>query len=283
MKGFLRFNGIRKSTAAFAILAIFTLGLGAGAAMADDIGGEDVVVPPPAPAPAPPPPPPPPPPVAEQNFKLYLTGITGYSWGKGEASGHNNCCAPWFPRPDRKNRGQDWDGTVFGGGALGIDADLGPIGMRLEAEGQAARGYDMKTKGPVFDDYALEFKTPNSPYLISSNSWAVFFNLFMDLPITETFDFYMGGGVGFGVHDFRVRQKAMNIGDTSHDDLNFAWQVGGGFAYDVADWLTLDLGYRYVDFGKMDVNLPQPVGGDYQMHLVSHDMILGVRINYFSF
>jgi hypothetical protein len=68
----------------FAVLAALTLALGAGVAMADDIGGEDIVVPPPAAAPAPPPPP-----VQDDRFKLYLTGIVGFSWAKGEAGGQN--------------------------------------------------------------------------------------------------------------------------------------------------------------------------------------------------
>jgi opacity protein-like surface antigen len=284
MNGFLRFNDIRKSTAAFAALAVITLIFGAGAAMADEIGGEDVVIPPPA-APAPPPAAPapaPPPPVEEDMFKLYLSGITGYSWAKGEAGGKNKCCFPFDSR--QKNRGHDWDGTVFGGGALGIDADLGPVGMRFEVEGQAARGYDMKTKGPVTDDYKQEFETRNSPYLLSSNSWAMFGNFWLDLPVTETFDFYLGGGVGIGVHDFSLQQKSLDISkDTSHDDLNFAWQVGAGFAYDVAEWLTLDLGYRYADFGILDIYLPGPLRGEYKQHLTSHDAILAIRLNYYSF
>jgi opacity protein-like surface antigen len=276
MNGFLRFNGIRRSTAVFAVLAIFTLALGAGVAMADDIGGEDIVVPPPAAAPAPPP-------IEDDRFKLYLTGIVGYSWAEGKADGDNECCLFFPPRDPRKNRGHDWDTTVFGGGALGIDADLGPVGMRFEIEGQGGRGYDMKTTGPVFEEFGEEFQVENSPYLSDISSWAMFANFWLDLPVTDTFDLYLGGGVGFGVHDLKVRQKTLGISEVSHDDLEFAWQVGTGMAYDVADWLTLDLGYRYVRFGHLDVYLSQPLGGEYELDLSSHDMILGIRINYYSF
>ena len=274
MNRFLRVIGIRKSTA---VIAVSTLVLGAGVAIADDIGGEDIVVPPPAPAPAPPPPPPP---VEDEKFKLYLSGIVGFSWAKGEADGENQCC---FGGPNQDNLGHDWDTTVFGGGALGLDSDLGPVGLRFEIEGQAARGYDMKTKGPLQSPLDGDFQTENSPYLLSTNSWAMFTNFWLDLPVTDAFDFYFGGGVGFGVHDFTLQQKTIGIKDTSHDDLEFAWQVGSGFAYDVADWLTLDIGYRFARFGRVDIYLPPRLGGEYELKLESHDAILGVRINYYSF
>jgi len=54
MYDFLRVIGIRKATA---VVAASTLAFAAGVAMADDIGGEDIVVPPPAPAPSSTPPP----------------------------------------------------------------------------------------------------------------------------------------------------------------------------------------------------------------------------------
>jgi len=288
MNGFLRFNGIRKTAAVFAVVALFSLGLGAGSAIADDIGGEDIVVPPPAPPPAAPPP------VEEDMFKLYLTGIVGYSWAKGEAGGHNECCQvneffQFFDRGPYSNTGDDRDGTVFGGAALGIDADFGPIGGRFEVEGQGGRNYKMKTDGPYVGPI-LDEVGDDVPFRHKVHTWAIFFNLFMDIPITDAFDFYLGGGVGFGVHDYNVSMQGTDIDDfdfdfseTSHDDLNFAWQVGGGIAYDVAEWLTLDLGYRYVDFGTVDTDLPFPVFGDSQLDLTSHDLILGVRFNYYSF
>jgi len=284
MTGSLRFDAARRTTAAIAALAVFSLV--PGAAVAEEIGGEDIVIPPPAeppPAPPPAPAPPPPPPVEEDKYTLYLSGITGFSWAKGEAGGHNDCCAFNDTRERDKNKGHDWDTTVFGGGALGLGADLGPVGIRFEIEGQAARGYDMKTKGPI---------TGDGPYHLSSITWGMFANLFMDIPITDAFDFYLGGGIGFGVHDFKVQYKNdpggpggynWRVKTKSNDDINWALQAGAGFAYDVLDWLTLDVGYRYVTFGDMDVNLPQPLGGDYQLNLHSHDAILGVRINYYSF
>jgi opacity protein-like surface antigen len=275
MSNFLHVIGIRKSTAAFAVVAALTLAFGAGVAMADDIGGEDIVVPPPAPAPAAAPAPPP---VEEDRFKLYLTGIVGYSWAKGEAGGQNQCL---LCLSSSKNRGDDWDNTVFGAGALGFDADLGPVGLRVEMEGQGGRNYDFNTDGPTFTGAIVPPLDGN--YDIAISNWAMFWNVFLDIPITDAFDLYLGGGVGFGVSEFRVKQSPTGYRDTSNDDLNFAWQVGTGMAYDVAEWLTLDLGYRYVDFGQLDVNLAFPLRGDYEMDLTSHDLILGVRINYYAF
>jgi opacity protein-like surface antigen len=287
MNRFSRIIEIRKSTAVFVVLAAFSLMLGAGIAMADEIGGEDIAVPPPAAAPAPAPPP-----VQEDRFKLYLTGIVGYSWAKGEADGDARCfVCDEVVIISGKNSGDDWDNTVFGGGALGFDADLGPVGLRVEWEGQGGRNYDMDTDGPSFTIPVvtipeLELAVIESDYDIDIGTWAMFWNVFLDVPITDAFDLYLGGGVGFGVHDFRVRlgNGPLSVSETKDDELNFAWQVGTGMAYDVADWLTLDLGYRYVDFGQLDVDMSSLLlKSDYEMDLTSHDLILGVRINYYAF
>jgi opacity protein-like surface antigen len=273
MKGLLRFDGVRSATALFAVLTALSIGLAAGSVMADEVGGEDIVVPPPA-DPAPPPAPP-----EEDKFKLYLSGIAGYSWAKGDAGGHNNCCEFDEFRNRTKNDGSDWDSTAFGGGALGLDAELENFGVRFEIEGQAARGYDMKTKGPI---------TGEGPFHISSNSWAMFANVFLDIPIAESFDFYLGGGVGIGVHDVRVNYKnnggaGFQVKSKNDNDANWAVQAGAGFSYDVFDLLTLDLGYRYLTFGDIEVDLAEPIGGDYKLDIHSHDLILGIRINYYSF
>jgi opacity protein-like surface antigen len=266
MNGSQRFNGIRKTIAVFAILTAFVLGFTATTATADDIGGEDIVVPPPAA-----PPPPPPPPVEEDRFKLYLSGILGFSWGDGAAGGHQE-----FFGDRQKNTGSDNETSLFGGGALGLDADLGPVGLRAEIEGQAGRTYN-------------SFKTPikgvSSSYRSKIKTWAMFANLWMDIPITERFDLYLGGGIGAGVHDMKTRVDDV-FTSVSHSDVNWAAQAGAGMSYDVLDWLTLDLGYRYVAFGDVDVKLPSGPGGgrsDLQINMHSHDLIFGVRMNYYSF
>jgi opacity protein-like surface antigen len=266
MNGSLRFNAIRMMTA-IAVLAVFTLGFGSGIAMADDVGGEDIVVPPPAPAPAPPPPPPQ---VEEDKYTLYVAGLVGYSWAKGEAGGASN-----FPTNANPNKGSDWDQTVFGAGTLGLKSELGPVAARVEIEGQGGRKYGFKTKGPLFSS--------NDPYNLKVSTYAFFANLFMDVHMTEKADWYLGGGIGAGIHDFTLNNNFYGVNSVSHDDAQWAFQVGTGFSYDVIDWLTLDLGYRYVSFGKVDVDLPGPLGGDYKLKLTSHDAVLGVRINYYSF
>ena len=244
MNDFLRVIGIRKATATFAVVAALTLAFATGVSDGRRHRREDIVVPPPAPAAAPAPPP-----VEEDRFKLYLTGIVGYSWAKGEAGGQTTCPG-CVVNVASKNSGDDWDNTVFGAGVLGFDSDLGPVGLRVEMEGQGGRNYKFKTDGPTFsiedDDAVLA-----GDYKVDVENWGMFWNVFLDIPITDAFDLYMGGGVGFAVTNMDVSQSPTGFSDTSHDDLNFAWQVGTGMAYDVAEWLTLDLGYRYVDFGQV--------------------------------
>lgn len=262
----LRWHGIRIFTALIAALAVASLGVRADLAWADEPGGEDIVVPPPAPVE-----PPPAPPADDDKFHLYLSGNLGGSFAKGRSGGSINWGGPIGISPNTGN-GQDED--VFGGGALGIAYDGDPIGVRFEMEGQAARGYDLTT------DSAFGIATLST----SVNTWAMFWNTWLDVPITESWSIFGGGGIGFSVTDMTTHPAGIPIGDKSRNDDNFAWQVGGGFSVAATDWLFIDTSYRFVDLGDPDLIIRlAPPPSDLEMKLQSHDLMLGVRMNFFSF
>jgi len=252
MRKSLRWHGIQ----------LFTLGLQADVAWADDPGGEDIDVPAPAPAPAPPPPPPP---ADEDNFHLYLSGNVAGAFTKGRPSGS----VDGWP-----NSGSDRDEEVFGGGSLGLHYDASPVGVRAEIEGQAGRGLDLETDwGP---GGALTMHT-------NVNTWAIFVNGWLDFPVTESISIFGGGGLGFAVTDM-TSNLFPGVGDKTRDDETFAWQVGGGISIAVTEWLALDTSYRFVDLGEPDLKFrAAPFPSDLEMHLQSHDVMLGVRMNFFSF
>jgi opacity protein-like surface antigen len=265
----LRWHGIRIATALLATLAVVSLGIRANIAWADEPMGEDIVVPPPAPppAPAPPPPPPPPPPTAdEENVHLYLSGNVGGSFAKGSSKG----AILGFP-----NEGSDEDEDVFGGGALGIFYDHSPVGLRAEIEGQAARGYDLTTRWNLLGLALL-------PLDAEVKTWAMFGNLWLDFPITDSFSIFGGGGVGFAVTDMTTSFIA-GVGDKTRDATTFAWQGGGGITIEPSDWLAFDLGYRFIDLGEPEVNFRAIPLSNHELRLQSHDVVLGVRMNFFSF
>jgi opacity protein-like surface antigen len=267
MSGFSRLNAFRIFAALVAALAVVSLAVRADVAFADDPGGEDIDVPAPAPVPTPPPPPPPPP-ADETDFDLYISGNVGGSFAKGRSGGS----VAGFP-----NRGNSEDEDVFGGGSLGLHYHGGPVGVRAEIEGQAARGLDLVTDwGP------LGFP----PVHTNVNTWAMFGNIWLDFPITEFFSIFGGGGMGLAVTDMTsvARDPGGIHSGKTRDETTWAWQAGGGITIAATDWLAFDTSYRFVDLGEPDLKFTDlPFPSDLRMHLQSHDVMLGVRMNFFSF
>ena len=171
------------------------------------------------------------------------------------------------------NSGSDRDEDVFGGGSLGLHYDGGPVGVRAEIEGQAARGLDLETNVGAAGAFTLH---------TNINTWAMFGNIWLDFPITEAVSIFGGGGMGVAVTD--MTSVTVGGGDKTRDDTTWAWQAGGGVSIAATDWLTFDTSYRFVDLGEPDLKFRiAPFPSDLEMHLQSHDVMLGVRMNFFSF
>jgi len=261
----------RIATRFAAALAILSLGIATAPASADEPKRtEDIEVPPAAeppparPAPAPAAAPAPAPPAEADDFFLYLSGNVGGSFAKGDSSGYNS--AGGF-----RNTGDDRDETAFGGGALGIGWNASDaVRLRVELEGEAARGYDLATHSI---DNTLDYET-------NVQTWNLMGNVWLDFPIAEMFSIFTGGGLGIGVTD--IDTTDFFVGGKSRDDTTFAWQVGGGFTVQLTDWLAVDTSYRYIDLGQPDLNF-RAGAGDYELELTSHDVVMGIRFNFFSF
>jgi opacity protein-like surface antigen len=283
MREFFPMNGFRGFAALVAALAVVSIGVRADVAFADDPGGEDIDVPAPAPAPAPAPPPPPPP-ADEDDFDLYLSGNVGGSFAKGRASGSIFQTLPDAGVAIFAQTGNDRDEDVFGGGSLGLHYHPGRVGIRAEIEGQAARGYDLGT------DIDVTWLPPGigligTPRLRTKvNTWAMFGNIWLDFPLTESLSLFAGGGVGFAVTDMTSGSSFFAVSDKTREDTTWAWQTGGGISIAATDWLAFDLGYRFVDLGEPDLKFRMlDAPSDLEMHLQSHDVTLGVRMNFLSF
>jgi opacity protein-like surface antigen len=280
MRKSLQFDRFRGSVALVAALALVSLGVSASVAWADEPVGEDIVVPAPA---RPAPPPPAPPPAAEENFHLYVSGYVGGSFAEGKPSGSIYQAVPFGGTIVYAQSGSDKDADTFGGGALGIQYDHSPVGVRVELEGQAARDYRLETDLPVLA------APPNIVFLnyptldTSLNTWTLFGNIWLDVPITEWLSIFGGGGMGIAVTDM-TSIVSPGLGDQSGDDTTFAWQVGGGLSFAATDWLTFDTSYRFVDLGQPDLKYRvYAFPSDLEMQLHSHDVVFGVRMNFFSF
>jgi len=269
-----RLDPIRISTAIAAAFAVLSLGIAMAPASADEPKRTEDIEVPPAAEPAPPPPAPAPAPARaaapapapadEDAFFLYLSGNAGGSFAKGDSDGYNFLGS-------FNNNGHDRDETAFGGGALGVGWRASDaVGVRVELEGEAARGYDFATKSI---NGTLDYET-------NVQTWNLMGNIWLDFPITEMFSVFTGGGLGIGVTD--IDTTDFQVGGNSRDDTTFAWQVGGGFTVDLTDWLALDTSYRYIDLGQPDLTF-NGGNGLYELELTSPDVVMGVRFNFFSF
>ena len=173
------------------------------------------------------------------------------------------------------NRGNDKDEDVFGGGSLGLHYYGGPVGVRAEIEGQAARGLNLNTRVGALGTVPLR---------TSVNTWAMFGNIWLDFPMGETVSIFGGGGMGLAVTDMTSNFIPAAIGGKTRDETTWAWQAGGGISIAATDWLTFDTSYRFVDLGEPDLKVTiAPFPSDLVMHLQSHDVMLGVRMNFLSF
>jgi len=284
MRESLQLDGYRALLALVAAVAVLSLGVRADVAWADEPVGEDIEVPAPAPAPSRAAPPPAPLPADEDNFHLYVSGNVGGSFAKGRASGSLVDPVPFGGAVLFAQSGSDQDEDVFGGGSLGIQYDHSPVGLRVELEGQAARGYDLSTVLPVLaaPPGVVFFGIPSAHTNV--NTWALFGNIWLDFPLAESFSVFAGGGMGIAVTDMTTTLFSSGLGDKTRDDTTWAWQAGGGVSIAATDWLTFDTSYRFVDLGEPDIKFrAYPLPSDLEMHLQSHDVMMGVRVNFFSF
>lgn len=118
----------------------------------------------------------------------------------------------------------------------------------------------------------------------------IFINTYLDLPINESFDLFLGVGIGsaklyekvkltgnFNIMDMQIDEDKQKV---KSDTLNFAYNISVGSAFSISDNLKMELSYIYKDFGDAD-NTRKWEDGDKlsKAHYKSHNINLGVRYN----
>lgn len=191
--------------------------------------------------------------------RFYVAPIVGASWGQA------------FIQGDPAT-----DSSLFtAGGAAGV-AVARPYGQwRFEGEGRyrdgASRSLDA---GPVAIAFGI------------TDNWSALFNVWRDVPVTENFGVYGGGGIGAGGTRFFLTQTAgVTVVAANEQGSAFAWQIGGGCLYALSDRITLDLGYRYYNLDAADSTFflsnagspPVPIGSLSSTFLAS-ELLLSIRI-----
>jgi opacity protein-like surface antigen len=160
------------------------------------------------------------------------------------------------------------------GGALGWYIPYGEDRLRVEAEGMYFSAFHVDTNNilPAF---------PPAFYSAYTGRWAVLGNLWYDVRLNDRYDFYFGGGVGYGGAEMLVND-IQSTGEAKVSDV--IWQVGCGGVRNFENF-SVDLGYRFMDFGTYEVSLINNTtgiqSGAFRTDIVSHQIFLSFRYNSF--
>ncbi|NKB48922.1 MAG: outer membrane beta-barrel protein [Alphaproteobacteria bacterium] len=102
-------------------------------------------------------------------------------------------------------------------------------------------------------------------------------NVFYDIELTNSLDFYLGGGLGLA--DVDVSNAASFGGATiDENDMGWAWQLGAGAALALNDRLKLTLDYRFLNIEDLDFPT-SPSLGELDMESRDHAIFVGLRFN----
>lgn len=121
--------------------------------------------------------------------------------------------------------------------------------------------------------YSIRSKDKINDLELSHWSAGLMTNLYLDIPLSETFYPYIMAGAGISFNNAELK-----YGSQKQDNhrWNFAWSVGAGFTYKINKKLFTDIGYRYTDYGK--INILQENEVDYTLDKIrSHALTLGLR------
>lgn len=203
--------------------------------------------------------------------ELYASFGTGLSFTSADSGGIN-----WFG--PHENTGEGDDTLPPFAGALGVafaPEELGVAGLGLRVELAGVGNYASR-----FTTNSFQPPTPTFFYETEVDAWTGMVNLWVDVPVSETFGLYAGGGAGFASVHLETDDTVVHGVET---DINFAWTAGAGVSWRVARWAVLDLGYRYVDLGDAATELVDPFSSVPTSYLTldnihSHQVLASFRI-----
>ena len=109
------------------------------------------------------------------------------------------------------------------------------------------------------------------------NSLGFMANAFKDFEISDGWQFYLGGGIGYAIVSINDA-SILDIPLADDDDSVFAYQLGTGIGYQISPKTTFSLDYRY--FATADPEFNDVDGLPYEAEYDSHIIRIGVRVNF---
>lgn len=120
-----------------------------------------------------------------------------------------------------------------------------------------------------------------------SSIYSLMFNSYIDLPITNNINFFLGGGIGIGQIKEKLKGKIIvklnnevNItnnekAEKSKNRRNFAYSLTTGISLKVSDNTNFELTYSWQDFGKTKYKDKDVTKNRYN----GHSIMTGVRFD----
>lgn len=115
-----------------------------------------------------------------------------------------------------------------------------------------------------------------------SSIYSLMFNSYIDLPISDKFNFFFGGGIGIAQIKEKIKGKAttnnINVLEESaksKNKRNFAYSLTTGISLKVSDKTNFELSYSYQDFGKTKYKDKDVTKNRYN----GHSIMTGIRFD----
>jgi len=176
-----------------------------------------------------------------QSSRIYFAGYMGLNT---------------FPEHEFSDSTTPVSGEFKTKNALAFEAALGfrlTRQFRLETEVGYSKT-DLDTVTTAAGEFNMAGEVETYSFLLNG-----YYDFDLDWPVTP----YIGGGLGFALHDGEVDDVAGITADESGDDMTFIYNVAGGLKYRVSEDLAFTGGYRYL--GSTDITFDQ-TSFDYSAH-----------------
>lgn len=180
-----------------------------------------------------------------KDVKVYLKGMTGYSFVSQD----------FTTIAGNMNMSSDLNGGLFGA-AIGVY--IPKTAIRTEFE------YNYKTKMTDSQNIAWTMGAPNIPLDTWIKAQTFMINGYYDFDTKTKIRPYLGLGIGLS---YMKSGSTIFMRQTSDDGTDFAYSVQAGVGYELTPEWTLDAGIRYLHSGYKD-------GYD------SMDMLVGLRYDF---
>ncbi len=203
----------------------------------------------------------------DYSGELYIEGKGGGSWATMKSLSAKPLSGTDVTVNHKSQESTRW----MYGGAIGYQFGNTAIPVRIETEYLRRDKYE-------YDSSTL-FVGRTESIRSSIVNQTVLGNLFVDIPLTDNFMVFIGGGMGVAFN--RTHTNFVSAGTTTTDSTDrvaYSWMGSAGMGFQATDWLALNLSYRYSDLGDVRWSVGE---SSFQMNSGSfraHEGMLGFRL-----